>query len=65
MFTKLTHNEPLKSEVLLVNGRKLQVKETARGVALFSFQELCEQVSLLFYFLTFTASWTCGIHCYK
>jgi predicted ATPase len=43
IFGELTHNKPPKSMVLPVGGRKLFVSRAERGVAFFTFNELCKQ----------------------
>ncbi|KAF0852815.1 mitochondrial ATPase family gene 1 (AFG1) ATPase [Andalucia godoyi] len=41
VFSLLTHNEELSEITLHVKGRQLHVRESARGVARFTFDELC------------------------
>jgi len=43
VVAKLTDNRPGDSDVLLVNGRRLQVPWAAKGLCRFSFHDLCEK----------------------
>jgi protein AFG1 len=43
LFRQLTHNEPLSDATLNISGRSLRVPECARGVARFTFDELCRR----------------------
>ncbi len=43
IFVSLTQGQDIKSEIIRVKGREIKVKNSANGVARFSFSQLCER----------------------